>query len=279
MLIADSQVHVWVADRPDRPWPSQAGDLPRPHSAEPLTPERLLAQMDAAGVARAVLVSPSFEGTRNDVVCEAARRHPDRFTLMARFEIQAAGAREFLPRCRDLPGVRGVRQSFHRRGVREALLGEGIDWFWQQAQELDLPVMALVLQEDMPRVAQIVARYPKLRLTLDHLGLHEGKDEEAFKHFANVLALAKYPNVSVKASCLPLYTTDAYPFQRLHGYLRQVYDAYGAQRVFWGSDLSRLPCSYREGVTYFTEALGWLKGHELELVMGRALCQWLDWPL
>ena len=60
-------------------------------------------------------------------------------------------------------------------------------------------------------------------------------------------------------------------------YISQVYDAFGAQRMFWGSDLSRLPCSYRQGVTYFTEALSWLKGRDLELVMGRALCEWIGW--
>ena len=118
--------------------------------------------------------------------------------------------------------------------------------------------MALVLQEDMPRVSEIATRFPRLRLTLDHLGLHEGKDDEAFKHFANVIALARHPNLCVKTSCLPLYTSDAYPFRWLHPYIRQVYDAFGAQRMFWGSDLSRLPCSYRQGVTYFTEALSWL---------------------
>ena len=279
MLIADAQVHVWEADTPQRPWPRQGGDLPKPHSAQPLTPGRLLTQMDAAGVSRAVLVSPSFEGTRNDLVCEAARVHPMRFAVMARFEPMASGARDFMPKCRGLPGVHGVRQSFHRIGSREMLLGDGMGWFWEQAQELDLPLMILVLQEDMPRVGEIVTRYPRLRIALDHLGLHEGRDEAAFKHFANVIALAKYPNICVKTSCLPLYTADAYPFRRIHGYVREVYNAYGARRMFWGSDLSRLPCSYRQGVTYFTEQLDWLKGDELELVMGRALCQWLNWAV
>ena len=148
-------------------------------------------------------------------------RSPTRLAVMARFEPLEPGARDFMPRCRQMPGVFGVRQSFHRQVVRQMLLGDGIDWFWQQAQELDLPLMALVLQEDMPRIAQIATRYPRLRLTLDHFGLHEGKDEEAFQHFDNLIALAKFPNLCVKASCLPLYTRDAYPFHALHPYLRR----------------------------------------------------------
>ena len=54
-------------------------------------------------------------------------------------------------------------------------------------------------------------------------------------------------------------------------------DAFGPSRVFWGSDLTRLPCTYRECVTHFTEELDWLSGNDLELVMGRAICDWIGW--
>jgi hypothetical protein len=30
-------------------------------------------------------------------------------------------------------------------------------------------------------------------------------------------------------------------------------------------------------VTLFTEELPWLKGRDLELVMGEAVCNWLGW--
>ena len=52
-----------------------------------------------------------------------------------------------------------------------------------------------------------------------------------------------------------------------------------ARRMFWGTDLSRLPCTYRQGVTMFTEELPWLKGEDLEWVMGRGVCEWLGWKL
>jgi hypothetical protein len=58
-----------------------------------------------------------------------------------------------------------------------------------------------------------------------------------------------------------------------------LYDAYGPRRLFWGSDLTRLPCSYRVCVSLFTEELKWLSAHDVEWIMGRALCEWLDWPI
>ncbi|HTD89539.1 MAG TPA: hypothetical protein VK663_02670, partial [Burkholderiales bacterium] len=74
------------------------------------------------------------------------------------------------------------------------------------------------------------------------------------------------------------YTSDPYPFRSVHPYLRQVYDAFGPKRIFWGTDFSRLTCTYREAITMFTEELPWLSAGDKEWIMGRALCQWLGWP-
>ena len=38
-----------------------------------------------------------------------------------------------------------------------------------------------------------------------------------------------------------------------------------------------MPCSWRQCVTFFTEELPWLKGQEMEKVMGRGLCDWIGW--
>ncbi len=60
-------------------------------------------------------------------------------------------------------------------------------------------------------------------------------------------------------------------------YIRQIFDAFGPQRCFWGTDITRMPCSYRQCVTMFTEELPWLQGRDQELVMGDAICDWLGW--
>jgi hypothetical protein len=49
--------------------------------------------------------------------------------------------------------------------------------------------------------------------------------------------------------------------------------------MFWGTDLTRLPCTYRQAITLFTEELPWLSAADQEWVMGRAVCDWLSWPI
>lgn len=78
MLICDSQVHVWGANTPERPWPARA------HAQReiPLGHEELLREMDAAGVERLVIVPPSWEGDRNDLAFAAVKANPNRFAIM-----------------------------------------------------------------------------------------------------------------------------------------------------------------------------------------------------
>jgi predicted TIM-barrel fold metal-dependent hydrolase len=52
--------------------------------------------------------------------------------------------------------------------------------------------------------------------------------------------MAKRPNVAVKASALPSYSSEPYPYRGLHAHIRRVYDAFGPQQMFWGTDFTRL---------------------------------------
>jgi predicted TIM-barrel fold metal-dependent hydrolase len=118
-------------------------------------------------------------------------------------------------------------------------------------------------------------------LTVDHLGGRGGfetrKDAAAMTHIPDLVKLARRPNVSVKATGAPGYASGRYPYASMHTYLRQIFDAFGPSRMFWGTDISKMPCSWKQCVTMFTEELPWLRGRDLELVMGGGLCAWWGW--
>ena len=52
----------------------------------------------------------------------------------------------------------------------------------------------------------------------------------------------------------------------------------GRERMFWGTDITRMPCSWRQCVTHFAE-LPWLPEADKELIMGRAICDWIGWKI
>lgn len=274
MEIIDSQVHVWPAHRADRPLGAAGRDR------TPYRYETLIADMDAAGVDRAILVPPSFEGDRNDYAIEAVRRHPDRFAIMGRINLENPAERERLASWKSQPGMLGVRLTFHRDKDRPYLTDGTADWFWSEAERAGIAAMVHA-PERIGKVQEIAARHPQLTVIYDHMAFaRETMHGRADARVRELLPLAALPNVFVKVSALPCYSTEPYPFRNLHGPLRRVIETFGPSRCFWGSDITRVPqtCSYRQTVTMFLDELEFLKGDDLEWVMGKALSACLKWP-
>jgi predicted TIM-barrel fold metal-dependent hydrolase len=276
MLITDAQVHIWGADTPERPWPKRA----EPQRPIPLGADDLLREMNEAGVDRVVLVPPSWEGDRNDLAIAAAKAHPDRFAIMGRFDPDAPGAKSQVAGWRKQPGMLGMRFTFHTPVLLPILTGGSMDWLWAEAEKAGVRMMILVPHAYVPMIDDVAARYPGLSITMDHLSLTSHKyDAENFDTIDALLALAKRPNVAVKASALPCYTKDTYPFRKLEPHIRRVYDAFGPKRMFWGTDLSRSPIPYRQHVTWWMDEMPWLSAQDKEWIMGRGICEWLGWKL
>jgi predicted TIM-barrel fold metal-dependent hydrolase len=274
-LIVDSQVHLWKAESPDWPW------IPgfQPQLAEPMTIEKLVPMMDEAGVDRVVVVPPSWPGDRNDYAIEAANRYPDRFRVMGRIPLQNPQSATLLPRWKEQPAMLGVRVLFV--GPRLPWLTDGTaDWFWPAAEKAQVPVMFFAPGQVL-RFASIAERHPQLTLIMDHMCLTASmvKDNTLAEAVDQAIALAKYPNVSVKLSASPAVSTEPYPFRDVTVHLKRVFEAYGPQRSYWGTDITNsfVKSSYRQRVTHFIEELNFLSESDKDWVMGRAILTRLNW--
>ena len=276
MEIVDSQVHIWGADTPQRPWRA-SGHL-HTQRATPVSAEEVLGWMDEGGISAAVIVPPSWEGDRNDLAIAAAKKYPGRFAVMGRVNPEDPALRAQLATWREQPGMLGVRLALHTPELRAPFVEGKYDWMWSEFERLSLPVMVLIHHPYMHMVDAIAAKHPGLRLVIDHLGLVNGeKDDVAFRGLDHLIALAKRPNVAVKSSALPCYTDEKYPYPGLQKHLKRVFDAFGSRRMFWGTDQTRSPVSYRQGVELFTKHTPFLTGGDLEWIMGKGVRQWLDW--
>jgi len=276
MRITDAQVHIWLPESPERPWPKDG--RPAPQMADGFRTEQLLALMDEAGVERAVLVPPSWEGERNDYVIEAAQRHPTRLAAMGRFLVDDRSMHGQLRAFMDQPGIHGVRMTFSKPDHQAWLADGTADWFWAEAEQVGMPVMVLA-PYDMDKLDLVAARHPRLNLIIDHMGLrHNGTDDPTFlPGIAATLALARYPNVKVKLSSIPLYSTQPYPFADMTPHVRRLFEAYGPRRSFWGTDITRLTPlghSYRTALDYMAQ-LDFLSPADREWVMGRGISECL----
>jgi len=269
MRIIDAQVHLWQSGTPSghhRQVPAYGAD-------------ELLAEMDTAGVDAAIIHPPiSWDPGSNDQAIAAAAQLPRRFGILGQVPLtQPVEGAQRLASWRKLPGMMGLRYPLIRPEQARWHEDGTMDWLWPVCERAGLPI-ATMAGRFLPSFYRIAERHPGLRLIIDHLGLvRSEQDAAAFSNLEALLALAKLPNVAIKATGAPGYSTAAYPFRNLHDGLQRIFDAYGPRRFFWGTDITRMPCSYRQCITMFTEELPWLRGDDLEWVMGRGVAAWIGW--
>jgi predicted TIM-barrel fold metal-dependent hydrolase len=273
-MIVDAQAHLWKAESPDWKWvPGRTPQLP-----EPFTIEKLVTLMDEGGIDRAVIVPPSWPGDRNDYGLEAAQRYPKRFAVMGRIPMNPESAR-LLPKWLEQPGMVGIRLTFMRE--QAALLTSGAaDWFWPAAEKAGIPVMFFA-PDNIAKFVPIAERHPGLTLIVDHMSLmlETARERRIGPAIDEVVKLAKYPNVSVKLSAAPNSSREPYPFRDFTPHIHKLFDAYGPQRCYWGTDMTNGfdRATYRQRIAHFTEELPFLGESDKDWVMGRAILQRLNW--
>lgn len=277
MFITDSQVHLYLPDTPERPWPERyhGTQLDQPE----FLPETLLALMDEAGVERAAIVPPIWAGLDNTTCLQWAHQYPDKFGIMGRFDL-ADPNRDRIETWLDTPGMIGIRMS------GPTTEGEWLDddlfgWFWSANERLGIPVMVLASRERIRLIGVLAERHPELRLIVDHFGVSIGDVTkiDPWEYIDDVLALAKYPNIVAKLSALPLNTLEPYPFPSQTPYIKRAYDVFGPQRLAWGTDGSRFQrCTYKECVDHMLYTVDFLSEDDKEWIMGKTIAAALDWP-
>jgi predicted TIM-barrel fold metal-dependent hydrolase len=266
MAIIDAQIHLW-----------RKGTALPPHLARPYLLEEAIRDMDAAGVAGAIIHPPtSWDPDSNEQASEAAEAHPNRFVIFGNPPLDRPDSPDIIAGWKKRPGMMGLRFYFMQPHNRSWPLDGTLDWLWPAAEKAGLPV-ALLAGDWLPTFGRIAERHPGLRMMVDHMGAVRGaKGDAAFPKMKELTALARLPNVAVKLTGGPFYADDAYPFRSLHKHYRAMYDAFGPKRLFWGTDITKMPCSWRECVTHFQE-IDWIPEADKKLIMGDAICDWIGW--
>jgi predicted TIM-barrel fold metal-dependent hydrolase len=271
LQIIDAQIHLWGTGLP-----SNLSHREVTH----FTPEECIPLMDEGGVDAAVIHPPGWDPGSTDMAFAAVRNYPGRFAIMGALPLDRPDSRARIARWRDQPGMLGLRYGFLHDPAKQWLTDGTLDWLWAEAEKAGVPI-AMLATDSLTDIGRIAERHPGLRLTIDHLGGRGGlttlRDDAAMTHMPQLLELAKFPNVAVKATGAPGYSAEPYPFPKMQTYLRQIFDAFGPRRVFWGTDITKMPCSWRPCVTMFTEELPWLGDEDKRLLMGEALCAWWGW--
>ncbi|GAB3061606.1 amidohydrolase family protein [Intrasporangium mesophilum] len=267
-LIVDSQLHAWRTVLPGM----------TAHREGPFDAGVMLPLMREAGVAGAALVPTSWDPEGNQASIDAAREHPDRFVVMGLID-SLEGLGDRLAGWRD-EGMWGLRLPCRQEPYATWVDSGELDTLWTEVEKAGLPVMAFGPGSKLDVIAAGARAHPGVSIAIDHLAMappDREVDVPNDEQLERVIALADLPNVSVKLSSLPLFSRQGAPFADMYDPARRVVEAFGPERCFFGTDLSRQPCTYSEAIAMIRAALADLSEDELDLVLGTALTRWLGW--
>ena len=289
MAVVDAQLHN---PAPWLPWDEDDRAV-----RNLLQTELVLAAMDAVGV-DAVLLDPLGDYRWAEY---AAQQFPARFGSVRYVDPDAPDLDEQVARLRSRPGGLAVRvlvTSTLSGDNRARFEAGGFDSVFGSCERHEVPAFVFVGGE-AGLVESVARAYPGLTLVVDHLAIPQppvqAADDPPFARLPNLLALAKFPNVAVKVTGAPCLSLEPYPYRDLWPHLHRIVDAFGPERVMWGSDIHRIhgrigwhvryPTAYTHSRRHtYAEALGYLLHTEelgpadKEQIVGATIRRLLRWP-
>ena len=223
--------------------------------------DRAVAAMDAVGVQSAVVdIWPpetrqlASGVTRYDYgfVEDAMARFPGRFAYMARLDPDDPEMDDLMATIAATPGAVCVRT--HDSDRMEAA---GDAAMLVAAGRHGVPVMIYPALRHQA-LMRYVRQFDDVLFIVDHCGISVqegfggGLPEPAAFYIDALMQYAPFPNVAVKWSHAPRLSREPYPYRDVTEQLLRMIDAFGVDRLMWGSDytVTRDHHTYAEALFY-----------------------------
>jgi predicted TIM-barrel fold metal-dependent hydrolase len=234
----DIHPHIIASDTERYPLAPLGGHQSDWSRTRPVTTEQMIVAMDKAGVAKAALVQASTcYGHDNSYVADAVAGHPDRFTGVFSADVLAADAPERMRHWvkRGLTGMRLFTIGSTMPDQASWLDDQKSYPAWECASELGLSICLQMSPQALPQMLRMVARYPKVRIILDHMARPVLNDGPPYQAAESLFGLAKFPNIYLKLTernCTGARSGKATP----ETFFPRLVAAFGASRIAWGSN-------------------------------------------
>ena len=262
----DAHQHFWrLADRASS-WPP--AELEAIH--RDFLPQDLAPQLAAHGMAGTVLVQslPSVADTR--FLLQLAKASPFVLGVVGWVDLKATDAASQIVALANDATLKGLRPMLQdladERWIDDPALQPAI----AAMLRCDLAFDALVLPRHLPALLAFAQRYPALRIVIDHAAKPPIASGEHAAWAADLRCLAALPQVHCKLSGMLTEAGPGWTLADLQPYASIVLEAFGAQRVIWGSDwpVVNLVSDYAGWIAASAYFLDGLSEQEMAQVLG-----------
>lgn len=186
--------------------------------------ERLLANMDFAQVAGAVVTQEYIDGSQDEYLRQVRAAWPDRFRVTALYEEKG------VPDTRGVDGIKICGGRLKNQNLTDCAA------VFAHAAEKDLFIAIDMADGDAQTASlrELAVQYPGLRIAIGHFGM------VTRANWQEQIKLARLPNVSVESGGITwLFNSEFYPYPSAVRAILEARDICGMEKLMWGSDYPR----------------------------------------
>jgi L-fuconolactonase len=244
----DAHQHYWEPRRGDYGWmPKDDPILARPYGPADLAPE-----LAEAGIGCTVLVQAAPTVEETEYMLGLADATPSVAAVVGWIDFEDRGHLRHLERLKRHPKFVGVRPMIQDIPDVHWMLRDDVQWAYAALADLDLTFDALGFSRHLANFLTVLKRHPRLRTVIDHCMKPQIRDHgtarEELAFWAEGLGrIAAETDACCKLSGLVTEADADCHEADLAPYVAAVLEAFGPERVMWGSDwpVCRLRASYR----------------------------------
>jgi predicted TIM-barrel fold metal-dependent hydrolase len=233
-MIVDTHVHVVSEDQlkyPRQVTPGAPGEWVRDMSAT-----MLVALNAQAGIDKTVLVQPySAYRFDNSYTADCVTDHPGRFASVCILDPLEDNAADNLAYWVKDRGMRGLR-LFTTTETEGTWLDDPRTFpIWDRAGVLGIPICIMALSHQIPRVRNVLERFPNVTVALDHLAIPRVSAGPPYDAAQPLFDLVGFSNLYLKFSSVNLYAASRGK-SNVREFFSRLLDCFGAARMMWGSN-------------------------------------------
>ncbi len=253
----DAHQHFWDPARGDYGWLTP--NLTTLYRS--FGPEHLQPLLEKAGVAETIIVQAAESEAETEFLLGIARHTGFVAGVVGWLDMLDANFPARLAHYAGQPkwlGLRPMLQDHPAKLIEDARFRASLG----EVARTDIPFDILTFPRHLPALRRALGETPDLRGIIDHLSKPDMTQSELGDWADHLSALARHPRLMCKVSGMVTEAGSDWTVERIRPFLRHVAEAFGPDRLVFGSDwpVCTLAASYGEVVALAQTLLGEIFG-------------------
>jgi L-fuconolactonase len=229
----DSHQHFWEYEPAQYPWiTDKLARIRRSFLPPDLEPE-----LKSAGLDGCIAVQARQTLEENRFLLGLADRYPFIKGVVGWVDLRTDDVERQLEEFAPHPKFVGVRHVAQDEPDDRFLVGKEFLRGISKLKQFDLAYDILIFPKQLPAAIELVNQFPEQRFVLDHIAKPNIRDQEMEPWRTHIRELAKATNVTCKISGMVTEAKwDSWKPSHLRPYLDVVCEAFGMERLMFGSD-------------------------------------------